>query len=75
MENYKNKVVIITGACGGIGEVIAEKFADAGATLALCDLRQDELSDRSLKNADESGATVHNEAIDVANEALSTQFL
>ena len=67
MENYKNKVVIITGACGGIGEVIAEKFADAGAMLALCDIRQDELS-RTVEKCRQTGVTVYTDAIDVAEE-------
>lgn len=73
MENYKNKVVIITGACGGIGEVIAEKFADAGATLALCDIRQDELSQTTEKRR-QAGATVHSDAIDVADETSVRNF-
>ena len=73
MENYKNKVVIITGACGGIGEVIAEKFAAAGATLGLCDIRQDELSQIAEK-CREAGATVHSDAIDVAVEAPVRSF-
>ena len=73
MENYKNKVVIITGACGGIGEVIAEKFADAGATLALCDLRQDELS-QTAEKCRHADVTVHSDAIDVADEAPVRSF-
>lgn len=73
MENYKNKVVIITGACGGIGEVIAEKFTAAGATLGLCDIRQDELSQTAGK-CQEAGVTVHSEAIDVADEASAHSF-
>ncbi|MBP6018084.1 MAG: glucose 1-dehydrogenase [Burkholderiaceae bacterium] len=36
--NVKKKVVVITGAAGGIGEVIACAFAKAGAHLALLDL-------------------------------------
>ena len=67
MENYRNKVVIITGACGGIGEAIAEKFADAGAALALCDIRQNELS-QTAEKCRQAGATVHSNAIDVADE-------
>ncbi len=73
MENYKNKVVIITGACGGIGEVVAEKFADAGATLALCDIRRDELS-RTAKKYRQAGTTVHSGAIDVVDEAPVRSF-
>ena len=73
MENYKNKVVIITGACGGIGEVIAEKFAAAGATLALCDLRQDKLL-QTAEKCRHAGATVYSDAIDVAEEAPVRSF-
>ena len=68
MENYKNKVVIITGACGGIGEAIAEKFAAAAATLALCDIRRDELS-QTAEKCRQAGVTVYSDVIDVANEA------
>ena len=73
MENYKNKVVIITGACGGIGEVIAEKFAVAEATLALCDIRHEELS-QTAEQCRGAGATVHSDAIDVADEASVRDF-
>ena len=73
MENYKNKVVIITGACGGIGEVIAEKFAAAGATLALCHIRRDELS-RVAERCRQAGATVYNSTIDVADEVPVGSF-
>lgn len=34
----ENKVVLITGASGGIGRAIAQKFAKAGAKLALNDI-------------------------------------
>ena len=37
------KVVLVTGAGGGIGSRIALRFALAGGALALCDLRPDEL--------------------------------
>ena len=43
-EDYTGKVVMVTGAGGGIGSAVARSFAAAGATLAMCDLRQDELS-------------------------------
>lgn len=39
--DFKNKVVILTGAGGGIGTAIAQRFAQLGAKLALLDIRLD----------------------------------
>ena len=36
--SLENKVILLTGAAGGIGRVLAEGFASVGATVALCDL-------------------------------------
>ena len=38
MQDFKNKLVLITGAGGNLGKAVARAFFDAGATLALCDL-------------------------------------
>ncbi|HXK45507.1 MAG TPA: SDR family NAD(P)-dependent oxidoreductase [bacterium] len=35
---FDNRVVIITGAAGGIGKAMAEKFGHAGANLVLWDV-------------------------------------
>nr|WP_318539640.1 SDR family NAD(P)-dependent oxidoreductase [Terribacillus saccharophilus] len=40
---FKDKVVLITGAAGGIGIAAAKKFAAEGAKLALVDLSQEAL--------------------------------
>ena len=44
----KDKVVLITGASGGIGKAIAQKFAAAKAKLALNDIAQAEEALKAL---------------------------
>lgn len=47
--NYSNKLVVITGVgrSGQAGEIIAQSFAERGATLALMDLQQAEVEARA----------------------------
>ena len=37
--DFKDKVVVITGAAGGLGSAMAHRFAEDGARVAVCDLR------------------------------------
>ena len=73
MEDYENKVVIVTGACGGIGEVIAREFARAGASLGLCDIRGDVLV-TIVDGLVDAGTAVYSSAIDVAEEKQVREF-
>ena len=43
MYSLEGKVVVITGAAGGICSEMARTAAQAGATLALCDIKLDSL--------------------------------
>ena len=46
--SLKDKVVVITGAAGGLGACMAQVFAEGGAKVAVCD----------LKNAEETATTL-----------------
>ena len=46
--NFKNKKVLITGASGGIGKTLVEKFINNGAKLIITSSNQDKLD--NLKN-------------------------
>ncbi len=39
--SFENKVALITGAGSGMGLATAKAFADAGASVALADIRED----------------------------------
>jgi NAD(P)-dependent dehydrogenase (short-subunit alcohol dehydrogenase family) len=43
--DYKDQVVLITGAAGGFGRLAAAEFARAGAKLVLCDLDKSKLEE------------------------------
>ena len=43
--HLKDKVIIITGGCQGLGRAMAEYLASKGAKLALVDLNQEKLAD------------------------------
>jgi len=45
MGQLDGKIALVTGAARGIGKVIAEKLADEGADLAVCDLNMDWLAE------------------------------
>ena len=47
--NFKNKIVVISGASSGIGEAAAEKFAKKGADIVLVARRKEKLDEVERK--------------------------
>ena len=54
MANLKGKVAVVTGAARGIGAAIATKLAEAGADVAICDLKA-EWCDETVKVLESKG--------------------
>lgn len=48
-NNFKNKVVLVTGATSGIGRATALRFGQSGATVAAVGRKQDALDDTAKK--------------------------
>lgn len=65
--DYSDKVVLITGAGSGFGELAARKFSEAGARLFVADVNRDAL-DTLAKELGEGGAEVTAIACDVSKE-------
>ena len=42
---HKGRTALITGACGGLGRVIAENFLLEGANVVVCDVNNDLVAD------------------------------
>jgi NAD(P)-dependent dehydrogenase (short-subunit alcohol dehydrogenase family) len=73
MKDFRDKVVVITGAGSGIGRATALAFAERGARLYLVDLRADRLEEVSaavrLKSC---SASIH--ALDCTDSAAMTEL-
>ncbi|MCH7958758.1 MAG: glucose 1-dehydrogenase [Candidatus Hydrogenedentes bacterium] len=65
--DYNGKVVLITGAGSGFGELAARKFSEAGARLLIADINEDALDTLATELRD-GGAKVTAVACDVSKE-------
>lgn len=65
-KRYENKVVIVTGGGGGIGDATCTAFAEEGARVAVLDL-DGELADAAAERLRATGADAHAYRLDVAS--------
>lgn len=65
--NFKDKVVLVTGAATGIGRDVAVRLAKAGSRLVLSDVNED-ICLQTVQMAKEAGAQVHFFKCDVSRE-------
>lgn len=74
MKDFKNKVVVVTGAGSGMGRAYATEFAKLGAKLSLNDFNAETLAEtvELLKGSD--AAAVYSEAFDVSDQAAMDAF-
>lgn len=72
--HFRDKVVLITGAAGGIGKVTAKAFAEEGAKLALVDLKQGPLDEAVSELKLEKGRYV-TIAADVSKEEMVRDYV
>nr|WP_295970047.1 3-oxoacyl-[acyl-carrier-protein] reductase [uncultured Bacillus sp.] len=70
----KDKVAIITGASGGIGEVTAKKFILEGAKVVIVDLKQGEV-DRTVLDIQRLGGEAIGFEADVTKREQVEQFI
>ena len=73
MKDFKNKVVVITGAGSGIGRALALSFAKSGAKLALNDFNAATLNETCVL-AKKENAEVFESSFDVSNRESMAKF-
>lgn len=81
MSTHNNRVVVITGATGGLGQIAARAFAEQGASLALLSTDQDKL-DSLVRDLNLPSARILTHAVNLldadavrgAAEAVSAKF-
>ena len=69
LSDLSGRVAAVTGAARGFGAAIADRLAEAGATVVLADVRLDEARRAAARIAARTGATCIGHRLDVTDEA------
>jgi NAD(P)-dependent dehydrogenase (short-subunit alcohol dehydrogenase family) len=68
MEDFKNKVVVVTGSGFGLGKAYAEWFAQRGARVAIVDMNPEKTT-ATVDEIRKAGGAVEGWSVDVSDEA------
>lgn len=71
----KDKVILITGAAGGMGQVLCRTLAQMGAKLIVTTTREDELTALCTELKGQYHGDVTGAVLDVTNEEQVSQFI
>ncbi len=69
LADLDGRVAVVTGAARGFGAAIANRLAEAGATVVLADVRLDDAESTAAAIAERTGATCIPSRLDVTDEA------
>src|SRR5262245_2351146 len=73
MTDLDGRVIAIAGAGGGLGPVVANRLAEAGAILSLAD-RSDEIADSVANQLGLPDERVDRRALDLLDEAATNDW-
>ncbi|MBU1671929.1 MAG: SDR family NAD(P)-dependent oxidoreductase [Actinobacteria bacterium] len=73
MDDFRGKVVVVTGAASGLGAEVARSFARRGARLELCDVDGEGLGEIKTE-CEAMGAEVSTEVVDVSQAWQMEEF-
>ena len=73
MSDHNGRVIAIAGAGGGLGPVVAQRLADAGASLCLAD-RHQEIADRVAASLNLPDDRVAPHAVDLLDESQANDW-
>mgnify|MGYP005653861887 CR=1 FL=1 len=74
MDRYKGKVIVVTGAGGGIGRASAIRFASEGGSVLAVDFQGEALSE-TVQTVKDAGGDIHGVQSDVGEAEQVQQYL
>ena len=69
LADLSGRLALVTGSARGFGAAIANRLAEAGATVVLADVRLDEVEQTASQIAQRTGGTCIAQILDVTDEA------